>query len=260
MRITVLGCGTSTGVPLIHCQCPVCRSTDPKNKRLRTSIWIQVEGKSILVDVSPDFRQQVLRDYIPRLDAIIFTHPHYDHIGGVDEIRSYNFIQKETIQAYGHDWTMRDLPLRVPYIFNATSYGGKIEGGGVASIALHEFKLDDEFFEAAGIQVIPISVIHGSQKVAGLRIKNFAYLTDCNAIPESSIERLQNLDVLILDCLRLEKHETHLNLEDALNYSRLIGAKRTIFTHLSHDFDYTSASRSLPKNHELAYDQMIIKI
>ena len=255
IRVHVLGCGTSTGVPLIHCHCQVCRSTDPKDKRLRASIWIEIDGKSLLVDASPDFRQQALRASIPRIDAILITHPHFDHIGGLDEIRSYNFVQKEVIPAYGHEWTVNDLRKRLPYLFLD---GTKIEGGGVAKIDLHQFHLDEDFFVAAKIKVIPIEVEHGSQSVAGFRIGNFAYLTDCNVIPQKALSRLQGLDVLILDCLRLEKHETHLSLDEALAYSAKIGAKRTIFTHLSHDFGFESVSRSLPKNHELAYDEMII--
>ncbi|MBU6154190.1 MAG: MBL fold metallo-hydrolase [Bdellovibrionales bacterium] len=256
MRVTVLGCGTSTGVPLIHCSCKVCRSRNPKNKRLRASIWIQVDAISLLVDVSPDFRQQALRARIPSIHAILLTHPHADHIGGIDEIRSYNFIQNSTIPAYVHDWTLRELPVRFPYIFSP----GKVEGGGIAKIDLRPFGLRDPDFRVGDLKIIPIELDHGSKKVAGFRIGNFAYLTDCSSIPESSLERLRGLSVLMLDCLRLTDHDTHLSLERSLNYSNRIGAKRTFFTHLGHDFDFVAASRALPEKHALAYDGQVIHV
>ncbi len=256
MRIEVLGCGTSTGVPYIHCDCKVCRSRNPKNKRLRSSIWIKVNGLSLLVDTSVDLRQQALRSKIDRVDAILFTHPHSDHIGGLDEMRAFNFIQKEPIPAFAHDWTVDDLPKRYPYIFNKTP----AEGGAVSQINLQEFKFNEGPIKFKNISILPIELRHGSRLVAGFRIGNFAYLTDCHEIPESSIELLQGLDVLILDCLRLSKHNTHMNYETSLHYSAKIGAKKTIFTHMSHDFDYVSFSKKLPKKHLLAYDGMIISI
>jgi phosphoribosyl 1,2-cyclic phosphate phosphodiesterase len=256
LRITVLGCGTSTGVPLIQCQCAVCQSPDPKNKRLRASIWIQVNDKSILVDVSPDFREQALRTKIPRLDAVILTHPHYDHIGGMEELRSYNFIQKETIPVYGHHWSVTELHKRLPYLFS----GGKVEGGGIARIDLIEFDINTPVLDIVGIPIIPIALDHGSDQVAAYRIGNFAYLTDCHHIPDAAFSKLENLDVLILDCLRLSKHDTHLNFDRAMEYALKIGAKSTIFTHMSHDFDFESFSKTLPKSFSLAYDGLVIDI
>ena len=257
LKVTILGCGTSTGVPLIHCSCEVCTSTDPKNKRLRVSLWIQTADKSFVVDVGPDFRAQALQSKIPRIDAILITHPHYDHIGGLDEIRSYNFLQKEEIPLFAHEWSLRELKQRLPYLFTDTK---KKEGGGIAKITLHEFKLADSVFNVQGVQVVPVAMDHGSEQVAGFRIGNFAYLTDCHHIPESSFPRLLNLELLILDCLRLSHHDTHLNFDQAMAYAVKIGAKQTIFTHMSHDFDYDSFSRGLPKSMALAYDGMVINL
>lgn len=257
LRITILGAGTSTGVPLISCQCKVCTSTDPKNQRLRASLWLEVNDKSIMVDISPDFRQQALRAKIPRIDAVILTHPHYDHIGGMDELRSYNFIQKgEVIPVYGHDWSVRELKQRLPYLFQPSTGAG----GGVARVDLREFDINAPSITVATIDMIPMALDHGSEQVCAFRIDDFAYLTDCHHIPESTFEKLQNLQVLILDCLRLSKHDTHLSFDQALEYARRIGAKKTIFTHMSHDFDFESFSKLLPKNCSLAYDGMVIDI
>jgi phosphoribosyl 1,2-cyclic phosphate phosphodiesterase len=256
MRVTVLGSGTSTGVPLIHCKCRVCRSTNPKNHRTRTSVWVRVAGKSLLIDVSPDFRQQALRHRIPRLDGILITHPHADHIGGLDEIRSYNFVQKERIAAWGHDWTLDELPTRFPYIFKPS---GKIEGGGIAQVDLKRFEWNRRF-RVAGIPVLALELPHGSRSTAGFRIGDFAYLTDCSSVPEQALSRLGGLELLVLDCLKFAQHDTHLHYDLALDYAARIGAKKTIFTHLSHDFDYVRDSRRLPNSTALAYDGLTINI
>jgi phosphoribosyl 1,2-cyclic phosphate phosphodiesterase len=257
LRVQVLGCGTSTGVPLIQCQCAVCQSADPKNKRLRASILVEADGKNILIDAGPDFREQALRAKIPRLDAVLITHPHYDHIGGIEELRSYNFIQRETISVYAHHWSVRELKSRLPYLFDSHT---KIEGGGIANINLIEFDIEGPEMQIAGVPVTPIAIDHGTEKVCGYRFDDFAYLTDCHRIPDAAFPRLKNLEVLVLDCLRLSKHDTHLSFDRAVEYARQINARRTIFTHMSHDFDYESFSKTLPKNFALAYDGMIIEI
>ena len=259
MRITILGCGTSTGVPLLHCPCAVCRSKNPKNNRLRASILVEWQGdsktkKSFLIDVSPDFRQQAMREKIKRVDAILFTHPHADQVGGIDEIRSFNFIQRERIPAYGHAWTLDQLPKRFPYIFLPT----KIEGGGVAQIDLNSFDLNRMFF-ASGVPIQAISLDHGSEQVAGFRIGNFAYLTDFHRISEDSLNLLKGLDRVVIDCLRLEPHSTHVNFDQSLDYATRIAAKQTYLTHLGHDFDYGKFSKKLPRSVSMAYDGLVFQ-
>lgn len=253
--LTILGCGTSTGVPLLFCDCAVCRSKNPKNHRLRTSAWLRADGKSVLIDTSTDLRQQALRARIPRLDAILFTHPHADHVSGLDEVRSFNFAQKEHIPAYGNAWTCRELRGRFPYIFKPDE---KAEGGGIPRIELHEFSTDSATFDAGGLSFIPISLNHGREECVGYRWGPLAYITDCQAIPSKSMGRLQGLEVLVLDCLRLKPHPTHLNLEQSLETIAKLKPKRTILTHLGHDFDYRTWSKKLPKGTELAYDGLEI--
>jgi phosphoribosyl 1,2-cyclic phosphate phosphodiesterase len=250
-KLTLLGCGTSTGVPLLFCRCKVCRSENPKNHRLRTSAWLQVGAKGILIDASTDLRQQALRARIPRLDAILFTHPHADHVSGIDEIRSFNYAQKQRIPAFGNAWTCRELRVRFPYIF---APNGKNEGGGIPLIDLHEFKAEAKAIEVAGLSVTPVALGHGSEECIGYRFGSLGYVTDCSTISNSSLDRLRNLHTLVLDCLRIAPHGTHLHLERALEIVRNLRPKRTVLTHLGHDFEYREWSRKLPKGVGLAYD------
>ena len=249
-ELTILGCGTSTGVPLLFCDCAVCRSKNPKNHRLRSSVWLRAGEKSILIDTSTDLRQQAMRAKIPRIDAILFTHPHADHVSGIDEIRSFNYVQKERISAYGNAWTCEELRTRFSYLFAPE----KVEGGGISLIDLHEFSSRTELLEVAGLPVTPIALSHGREECIGYRIGSLAYLTDCNSIPPSSFARLRQLDTLVLDCLRIAPHGTHLNLEQALEVVRELEPKQTFLTHLGHDFDYVKWKKKLPKGVGLAYD------
>ncbi len=257
MQLTILGCGTSSGVPLVLCKCQVCRSKDKKNKRLRASVWVRLKGKSFLIDTSPDFRQQSLRENIKRVDFVLYTHPHADHLAGIDDLRSFNFVQKSNIPIYAHEWTERELRNRYPYLFQKNT---RLVGGGIAQLDLIPFDLDGPEFIAQGITIQPIPVDHGTQRVAGFRFGKAAYITDCNHISGKSLEKLQGLSLLVLDCLRFQSHDTHLTFDQALDYARLINAKKTVFTHLSHDFDFKKASRLLPKNIALAYDGLTVTL
>lgn len=254
MRITILGCGTSTGVPLIHCQCQVCRSRNPKNHRLRASVWFQSDKKSILIDTSTDLRQQALRAKIPKIDAVLITHPHADHIHGIDELRSFNFIQKSRIPIYGNAWSCDELKTKFSYIFKP----GPVQGGGIPLLDLQQIEGSSLFFEAAGLKIIPLSLFHGSQECLGYRIGSVAYVTDCSVIPDSTLERMKGLSVLILDCLRREVHKTHFNLEKALETISILKPKRAFLTHLGHEFDYVKDSKKLPKGVSFAYDGLNI--
>lgn len=254
-EITLLGTGTSTGVPLMFCKCRVCRSKDPKNNRLRAAAWVRTQGKSFLIDTSTDLRQQAMRHKIPRVDAVLYTHPHADHIHGIDELRSFNFIQRESIPAYGNDWTYNELNKKFEYIFKP----GPVEGGGIPQIKLHQLSTQAQSIDIQGVSVIPVSLSHGSMETVGYRIGKVAYVTDCSYIPKHSLDRLKGLSVLILDCLRIAKHGTHFNLDQALEAAREIGAKRTYFTHMSHDFEYASFNKTLPPGIRLGYDGLRVK-
>ena len=256
ITLTILGCSTSTGVPLLHCKCSVCRSRNPKNHRLRASAWVQTRGKSLLIDTSTDLRQQSLRAKIPRIDAVLYTHSHADHIHGIDELRSFNYIQKDTIPLYGNEWTCQELKTKFGYIFNP----GPVEGGGIPLLALNQFDSASEKLDIMGVPVVPVSLKHGSKECIGYRFESVAYVTDCSYIPPSSLDRLRGLSVLVLDCLRLEPHGTHFNLDQALETVSKLRPRKTILTHLGHDFDYVKWVKKLPKGVTLAYDGLKIQI
>ena len=250
LKFTILGCGTSTGVPIPNCPCPVCRSRNPKNHRLRASAWIQKAGKSIIVDTGPDLRTQCLRAKVSRIDAVLYSHPHADHLHGIDELRTYNYYQKSAIPVYGNSWMISEIKSRFPYIFHV----GPAEGGGRPAVETHEIDPSKASFQAAGLKIIPIPHAHGSQESLGYRIDDVAYIADCSYIPVKSLDRLKGLAVLVLDCVRLEPHNTHFHLDKSLEVISELKPRRAFLTHLGHDFDYAKWNGKLPKGVQLAYD------
>ena len=252
MRVTFLGTGTSGGVPVIHCNCSVCRSLNPKNKRLRSSILIEAGGLNILVDTSPDLRQQLLRRPVERVDAVLYTHAHADHIFGLDELRRFNYLQKERIPAYANGSTAETLRSVFHYAFQT----GALKPG-VPNLSL---TVIDKVFALSGIEITPIPLMHGEQEILGFRIGKFAYCTDVSRIPEKSYSLLKGLDVLVLDALREKAHPTHFSLEQALEQAAKINAKKTWFTHISHILDQDKHGQNLPENCAFAYDGLELEI
>lgn len=240
---------------MIGCDCAVCLSEDPRDKRLRTGLMVEEGGKRLIVDVSPDFRQQALREGIDRLDALLITHCHADHAYGLDDIRPINFKYGPT-PVFASEVTWRGLRRVFSYIFE----GGHI-GGGLAQIIPHTIDGD---FVAAGLRVTPVPVIHGKLEVTGFRISNgrkdAAFITDCNEIPAESLDQLRNLDLLIIDALRFRPHPTHLHMEKTLAYIEELKPRSALLTHASHDIQHAEVSRQLPEGVGLAYDGLKIEI
>jgi phosphoribosyl 1,2-cyclic phosphate phosphodiesterase len=226
LKITFLGTGTSQGVPVIGCQCEVCRSMDFRDKRLRTSVHLAVDGKSFVIDTGPDFRQQMLREDIRTLDGVVFTHGHKDHTAGLDDVRAYNFLQKMDMPVYGQANVLEQLKTEFYYAFEPQKYPG------IPQLKLIE--IDEEQFKADGVSFLPLPVMHLHLPVLGFRIGDFSYITDANLIPDSTVERLKGTDVLVLNALQREKHVSHFNLSEAIAQAHRIGAKRTYFIHISH--------------------------
>jgi len=252
IHITVLGSGTSSGVPTIGCGCEVCLSTDPRDKRLRPSILLQYDGRNVVVDTTPDFRQQVLRAGISRLDAILYTHAHADHILGLDDVRPFNFRQRESIPVYGTEDTLAALQRVFCYAFDE-----KIESM-VPKLDLR--RMDETPFELFGMEFTPIRLAHGKGRVYGFRFGSAAYLTDHSEIPETSKTQLQGLDVLFLDALRHRPHPTHTTIEQAVELVGELRPKRAFFTHMCHDLHHNRTEVMLPPHIRLAYDGLEIDV
>ena len=250
MELLVLGSGTSHGVPMIGCDCAVCRSDNPKNCRFRPSIVVRSEDHTILVDTTPELRMQALAFDVKRVDAVLFTHTHADHIFGLDDLRRFNDLTGNEIPVYGDAATLADIRRIYNYIFMQTQ-----EGGGKPRITLHEVPQD---FELYGLRVRSFYVMHGNLPVLAYRFDSptgsLAYVTDTNYVPDEAREQLHDLDVLLLDCVRPEPHSTHFGLNQALDVIAELQPKRSYLTHLSHHFDHNETNAILPPTVELAYD------
>ena len=254
MHILFLGTGTSTGVPSLCCPCPVCRSDHPKNKRLRSSILVENGEYRILVDTSVDLRQQCLLHDIRRIDAVLYTHHHADHVNGIDELRCFNYYNQTRIPVYAGEGTLRMLRKNFDYIFN----GARPEGGGVSQ--LDPVLLDGRSFTLGGVEVTPVDVEHGSLMIQGYRLGQAAYLTDCSGLPERSRDRLQNLDLLIINALGFEPHPTHFCLDQALEVIEDLRPRRALLTHINHRFDHDKLNSDLPEGVRLAYDGLRVEV
>ena len=250
MRVTFLGTGTSRGVPFIGCLCKVCTSLNPKNKRLRSSILIESEV-NVVIDASVDFRLQMLRYQVKRLDAILCTHSHVDHIMGLDDVYPFNIWMEKSIPVYANKETLRDVKLTFRHLFADKHYPG------TASLKL--VPIEDKF-KIGDLQFEPIPVFHGTLPILGFRLENFAYVTDVSYIPEESMHKLQNLDCLILDGLRYQSHPTHLSLSEAVEIALCLKPRETYLIHITHDVDHAEADKKLPKSVKLSYDGMVLEL
>jgi phosphoribosyl 1,2-cyclic phosphate phosphodiesterase len=252
-RVTFLGTGTSHGVPMIGCDCATCCSSDPRDRRSRPSILIRTaDGMNVLVDTSPDLRTQALAFDVRWVDAILFTHAHADHVLGLDDVRRYNVIQGGRMPCFGDERTLVEIRRTFAYIFNPPQ-----EGGGVPKIDL--FPLAGPF--CLGRQAfVPVPVLHGTQPVLGYRVGSFAYLTDCNAIPDQSWPLLEGVHTLVIDALRHKRHPTHFTVAEALDVVSRLRPRRALLTHICHDLAHEETSRRLPAGVELAYDGLVVDV
>jgi phosphoribosyl 1,2-cyclic phosphate phosphodiesterase len=252
LRVTLTGTGTSTGVPRVACDCPVCTSPDPRNRRLRTGALLEADGGTLLIDASPDLRQQLLTHDVRRVDGVLFTHPHADHVYGLDDVRIFNFLQRSDMPCYGSTGTLAALRRYFGYVFEDGE-----EGGGKPRLRLLPVR---EPFAAAGRTWVPVPVWHGSMEVFGYRSGGFALVTDVNRIPETSFALLAGVEVLVLGALRYRPHPTHFNFDEAIAAARRIGARRTLLTHLCHEVDHAAPAVPLPEGVELAHDGLVFEV
>jgi phosphoribosyl 1,2-cyclic phosphate phosphodiesterase len=251
--VLVLGTGTSHGVPMIGCECGTCTSTDPRDRRSRASILIQTDGPSVLVDTTPDLRSQALAHKVRRVDAIVYTHSHADHVMGLDDVRRYNAMQKSAIPCYADERTLGDLRRIYSYIFHPDTP----RGGGIPQVVLARVMGE---FCVGPATFVPVPIMHGSRTILGYRVGSFAYLTDCSGIPEASWPLLGGVRTVVLDALRERPHPTHLSVNQALAIIERLGPERAYFTHMCHDLPHAATCARLPAGVELAYDGLTFEI
>jgi phosphoribosyl 1,2-cyclic phosphate phosphodiesterase len=254
LKVYFLGTGTSQGIPVIGSNHPVCKSTDSKDKRLRVSVWIHGEDYSFVIDCGPDFRQQMLTSQCPRIDAIVFTHEHSDHTAGLDDIRPFNFKQGN-IPIFAHSRVIENLKKRFDYVFETEN-----KYPGAPTVTPIEVENDQPFL-ISGKKIIPVNVMHGKLQAFGYRVDDFAYLTDVKTITETEIAKLKGLKALVINALREEPHDTHFNLQEALDFIHLVKPEKAYLTHISHKMGfYAAVQEKLPPNVFLAYDNLEITI
>ena len=248
--LLILGSGTSTGVPMIGCHCPVCRSDDPRNQRSRCSALVRCGGQHILIDTAPDLRFQALREGLQQVDAVLYTHTHADHVHGIDDLRSFNRRNQQPIPLYGAPECVASLQRSFPYIFMPEDNGGFRPRLRLETI--------NGPFAIGSVPIIPLPIEHGADPALGYRIGDLAYLTDCNRVPAATCAALAGVKTLVIDALRFVPHPTHFTIPEAIAFAQGLGIERTILTHLTHDVDARQHGAALPTGVELAYDGQII--
>ncbi len=248
IEVVILGSGTSHGVPMIGCECPVCRSDDPHDQRTRPSIFVRAGDTRILVDTTPELRLQCLANNVESVDAVLFTHHHADHVAGLDDLRRFNWINRVPVPCYGSPRTLTNIQRMFAYAFDAAPDSPH------SRPRLSLIEIENEPFDIDTVRVTPIPLMHGPLPVLGFRIGGFAYCTDCSEIPPDSLELLRDLDVLVLDALRITPHPTHFNLAQAIEAAKRIGAKQTYFTHIAHEIGHAEIEAGLPERMHLAPD------
>lgn len=253
LTITFLGTGTSTGIPMVACNCEVCTSTDPANTRLRSSIMVQSDTTTIVVDATPDFRYQMLREKVKRIDAVLLTHSHKDHVAGVDDTRPFQFFSQKPTEIYANKSTLEGVKNEIPYAFKESKYPG------IPKVNLHELSLDP--FTIGDIRIIPVLVWHHKMPVFGFRFGRFTYITDANRIDEAEKRKIEGSEIIVLNALRNEPHLSHFTLQEAVSLVKELNIPTAYFTHISHQLGLHKAVNAiLPKGISLAYDGLKIRI